>query len=204
MKFKLTVENNVIEQLQTHKCSMLVSIYQTRKLVLFSFSSYAPINPKVLLEEPMVIVILGEQLVVQLICTKNNPIIYSENHLNLTQKPPYKIFSPGVSYVHSATSLTEESDNPNNTFYRLNLFELNLHFSCLSYCDFNDSFILVWKRIFINYFSDDNYYYLNGIAFINNESAYDAVLGKTNKIFLGKYGQKIIIDKIKMLNTENV
>jgi hypothetical protein len=188
MKFKLTVENNVIEQLQTHKCSILVSIYQIRKFVFFSFNNDQLINQEGLFEELIGIAILGEQLVVQLICTKNNPIIYSENHLNLTQKPPYKVFSPGVSYVHSAASLTEEANNPNNTFYKLNLFELNLHFSCLSYCDFNDSFILVWKPIFINYFSDDNYYYLNDIAFINDESAYHAALGKTNKILLGKYG----------------
>lgn len=179
MKFKLTVENNVIEQLHTHKCSILVGIYQTRKFVLFSFNSYEPINQEGLFEEPIAIVILDDQLGAQLIITVNNLIIYFVNHLNLAQKHPNKVFSPCVFYVHRAASLTMEAASPKTTFYKLNLFELNLHYSYLSYFDFNCSFILLCKSTFINYFSDKNYYHLNGMAIID---------GETNKALLGKYG----------------
>jgi len=184
MKFKLTVENNVIEQLPPHKCSILVSMRQTRKFLIFSFNNSEPINQEVLFEAPMGIVVRGQQLAITVI----SPIFNYVNDLDLAQKHLNKLLSPDILYVPRAVSLTKETAYPNITLYKQRLLGLNLRFTCLPYFYFSYSFILIWQSTFINYFSDDAYLHCNSMAMIDDKPANSIAHGDKNKKFLGEYG----------------
>lgn len=185
MKFKLTFENNAIEQLPSQKCSILVSTLLTRKFYLiFSFNNSESINQEVLLETPNGTVVGCQQIAI----TVMSPNFSYQNHLCLAQKPRNKLLSPEFLHVSRSVSSIEEIAKQYITFYTLLLLGIYIRFSCLRYFYFIYSFILIFHLTFINYINGVCCFHFNSITIINGGPESFIAHGEQNKKFLGKYG----------------
>lgn len=181
MNFKLTVEGNVIEQIHTRELAILVSTYQTGKILVFSSKGSELIKQEVLFKSSMVIAVPDNQLTFAV----SNSIIYYANPPSLSRQYSDKLLSPDACFVPMAVFLIRKIRGQYITFYKQEVLALNSRFSCPSYVDLNNSLIPVWKPTFINYISND-YCHLSDMAIIDYESAYVTALGETNEKTVGK------------------
>ncbi|KGJ89669.1 hypothetical protein [Colwellia psychrerythraea] len=129
MEFKLTAEGDVIEQLHNRKRSMLVSIYQTRKYLIFSFKDFLQTNQVVLLDPLMAIAVSGYQLAIVV----KNLIINHMNHHNLRQTYPKNVLNTDALSPSKIGLFTNKVSRQNMsvyiecTFSSLSDFIITLH-----------------------------------------------------------------------------
>ena len=110
MRFKLTAEGNVIEQLHNRKRSILVSIYQTTKYFIFSFKDSKETNQAVLLDALMEIAGQGYQLAILV-----NTTIF--NYMNLRYFPNLTDFYFNFSFT-PVWNITSINYVRYNNYYR--------------------------------------------------------------------------------------
>jgi len=153
MEFMLAAEGNVIEQLHNRKRSILVSMYQTTKYLIFSLKDSKQTNQVALLDALMGMAVQGYQLAI----TVHNSIIDYMNHHDFPQTYPSKVLNTDALYPSKIRPLSKEVANQNSSVCKDSLFRLNLRFSSLSDFYNNFSFTPVWKITSINYVRHNNY-----------------------------------------------
>lgn len=154
MEFKLTAAGNVIEQLHNRERSILVSMYQTTKYLIFPCKNSKQTKQVALLDALIRIAIQGYQLAI----TAHNSIIDYTIHHDFSQTYPTKVLNTDALYPSKIWPLSKEAANQNSSICKESLFRLNLRFSALS--DFYNNFLFtpVWKITSINYVRYDIHY----------------------------------------------
>ena len=153
MKFKLTAEGNVIEQLHNHKRSILVSMFQTTKCLIFSFKAPKQSNQTVLLDALREMTVQRHQLAK----TVYNSIINFMNHHYFPLCNPSKVNNTDSPYPSKIRPLAKEAVNQNSSVRKQSLCRFHLPSSSLFYFYNNFLFTTVCKITYINFVKHNNY-----------------------------------------------
>ncbi|MDH5608690.1 MAG: TIGR03032 family protein [Cyclobacteriaceae bacterium] len=176
--FSYTFSPNVPELLMQLQASIVISTYQTGKVVVLS-----PKGEEELIQlprsfdKPMGMAIKDHKLAIatrsEILVTANSPLV--------AKTYPDKPDTYDAMFVPRAQYFSGEVDIHDLEWADDKLFAVNTLFSCLVVVDDNCSFRPKWKPHFISALAPEDRCHLNGVAMQENKPMYVTALGKSDE-----------------------
>ena len=175
--FNYAFSPNLPELLWKLRFSLVVSTYQTGKVVIFSAKDENSLVqlPRTF-DKPMGMAISGHRLAI----ATRNQVVVTANAPGLAPHYPDKPDTYDALYIPRATYYTGEVDIHDLKWAGNTLIAVNTAFSCLSIIDENYSFRPFWKPCFITDLKPEDRCHLNGLAMAEGKPKYVTALGGGN------------------------
>ncbi|EMR02910.1 TIGR03032 family protein [Cesiribacter andamanensis] len=211
--FSYTYSANLPELLLRLKCSLVISTYQSGKVIIFSAKdANSLVQLPRTFDKPMGMALSGHRLAI----ANRQEVIVTANASGLAPHYPDKPHTYDALYIPRATYYTGEVDIHDLKWVGDKLLAVNTAFSCLSVIDEDYSFRPVWKPPFISALKPEDRCHLNGLALANGKPAYVTALGSGDSpqswrtdmlkggILMGVDSSELILDRLPVPHSPRV
>jgi len=162
--------------LQQLNCSLIISAYQTGRVMLLGSEADKIIQLPRVFKMPMGLAVANKRLA---IATQNQVIVLA-NATELAATYPNKPNTYDALYAPRASYFSGVLDIHDMAWGDEGLWAVNTRFSCLVLVDDNYSFTPRWQPPFIRHLKPNDHCHLNGLAIEQGKPRYVTALGTTD------------------------
>jgi uncharacterized protein (TIGR03032 family) len=174
--FSCTATPGLAELLAELDCSLILSTYQTGKVIIFSAGPQGLVQLPRNFTKPMGLAADGQRIA---IATREEVVV-------LANAPALAAgYSAGTNqydglFVPRAVYFCGELDLHDLAWHDQTLWAINTRFSCLCQIDDRFSFVPHWQPAFVSALTPDDRCHLNGLALVDGAPLYVTALGATD------------------------